>query len=108
MKDIMEGRPHLGPAIIAAVMLLIGIFPLPYGYFQLLRWIICGIAIFLVYIAYKYKKVWVTVIFGVIAILFNPIFTIHFEKNVWQWIDALCAAVFIMSIFLLREPISSK
>ena len=104
----MAGRPNLWLAIIAGAMLLIGIFPLPYGYFQLLRWITCGIAIFLVYIAYRYKKVWVAVIFGVIAILFNPIFIIHFEKNVWQWIDAICAAVFITSIFLLRERTNSK
>ena len=100
----MAGRPHIWPAIVAGVMLLIGMFPLPYVYFQLLRWIICGISIFLVYKTYKYKKVFVAVIFFVIAILFNPISIIHFEKNIWQLIDFICSAVFTTSIFLLREP----
>lgn len=105
VKNIMATMPHLWPAILAGIMLIIGIFPLPYGYFQLLRWIVCGIAVFIVYQAYTYKKAWVAIIFCVIAILFNPIRTIHFEKNVWQWIDAICAAVFITSIFFLRKPI---
>lgn len=104
VQNIMANRPHLLPAIIAAVMLFTGIFPLPYGYYQFLRWITCGIAVFLVYLAYTYKKAWVAIIFGAIAILFNPIFTIHFEKDIWQWLDFICGAVFITSIFLLREP----
>jgi len=104
----MAGRPHLWPAVIAAIILLIGIFPLPYGYFQVLRWIVCGISILLVYLAYSYKKLWIAAIFGVIAILFNPFFTIHFEKNIWQWIDFVCGAVFITSIFLLRVPVDSE
>jgi hypothetical protein len=108
VRDIMTGRPHLWPAIIAAVMLLIAIAPLPYGYYQLLRWIICGIAVFLIYIAYSYKKAWVAVIFCIIAILFNPIFTIHFDKNIWQWIDCICGVVFIASVFFLRKPINSE
>ncbi len=105
VKDIMAGRPHLWPAIIAAIMLFIGISLLPYGYYQFLRWIICGIAIFIAYKAYTYKKVWVAIVFCIVAILFNPIFTIHFEKDIWQWLDCICGAVFITSIFLLRKPI---
>jgi len=108
VKDILAGRPHLFPAIIAAVMLFIGIFPLPYGYYQFFRWIICGIAIFIVYKAYTYKSAWIAAIFGAIAILFNPIFIIHFEKDIWRWIDFVCGAVFITSIFVLREPINSE
>jgi hypothetical protein len=101
-KDFMARRPHLWLAVVTAVMLLVGIFSLPYGYFQVLRWIVCGISIYLMYLAVKYKESWIAAIFGVMSILFNPIFTIHFEKSVWQWIDAVCASVFIVSIFILH------
>jgi len=104
VRDIVASRPQLLPAIIAAAMLVISIFPLPYGYYQFLRWIVCGIALFIAYMAFSYKMVWMAIVFGVIAILFVPIFTIHFEKDIWMWLDCVCGAVFIMSIFLLRKP----
>ncbi len=106
IKDFMATRPHLWPAIIAGIILFIGIFPLPYGYFQLLRWIVCGVAVFIVYKAYTYKNAGVAIIFCIVAVLFNPIRTVYFEKNVWQWIDSICAAVFITSIFVLKKPLN--
>jgi hypothetical protein len=104
VKDIMAKRPHILPAIIAAVMLFVAILPLPYGYYQFLRWIICGIALFIAYKAFSYKKAWVAIMFCVIAVLFVPIFTIHFEKDIWMWLDCICGVVFITSVFLLQKP----
>jgi hypothetical protein len=94
----MKGKAHLWPAIIASLILLIALAPLPYIYYQLLRWIVCGIAIFMVSRAYGGKRWWAIITFGIIAILFNPIFIIFSEKGIWQVIDVLCAIAFIVSI----------
>ena len=102
LRYMVLARPHLIPALIAGILLCIGIFPLPYGYYQMLRWIVCIIAVFITYISFNLSKVWAAAVFVVIAILFNPIFTIHFEKEAWQWIDAACGALFIASVFILR------
>ncbi len=49
----------------------------PYGYYQILRWVVCGLTR---YLAYRNdKNVWAW-IFGVTAVLFNPIAPIYREK----------------------------
>jgi hypothetical protein len=96
-------RPHFFPSILASLMLFIGTALLPYGYYQILRWIVCSMAIFNAYIAYRFEKALYIVIFGIIAILFNPIFIISFQKDVWQTVDIICGIVFVASILLLRK-----
>lgn len=62
-----------------------------------------GIAVFMAYTAYSYKKLWVIFPFCVIAVSFNPIFIIYSEKMIWQFIDVICGITFVASIFLLRK-----
>jgi len=97
----MDRRPHLIPALVAAVMLFVAIVKLPYGYYQLLRWVVCGVSAYIAYLSYKWEKVWATWVFGFVAILFNPILPIHLTKEIWQPIDIICAMLFTLSpIFL--------
>lgn len=100
----MRKRPHLIPALIVAAMLLIAIAPLPYGYYQLLRWVTCGVAVFIAIQAYSWKKIWAIWLFAVIAVLFNPLIPIHLTKEIWQPIDIICALAFGVSPLFLREP----
>lgn len=87
--------------IIASGFLLGALFDgLPYGYFTLLRFVVCAVG---AYVAYKtYEKdnesllVW---LFGGIAILFNPIIPIHLTREVWWIIDLMVGGVFLLSIF---------
>ena len=97
-------KPHLIPCIIAALMLLGALGDWPYGYFQLLRWITCGSAIFVAFVAYQWQKIWVTYLFGIIAVLFNPIAPIHLTRELWKPIDVICAILFIIIAFILRNP----
>lgn len=85
------------PALIVAIMLLVAIAPLPYGYFQLPRWVTCGVATFISFEAYKWKKYWATGLFGLIAVLFNPIMPVHLAKAIWQPIDVVTAITFVTS-----------
>jgi len=101
--SFIRERPHFFPAIIAGLFLFIAVAPLPYGYFQVLRWVVCGIAVFMAYIAYLRKQICATVTFSIIAILFNPIFVVAFKKEVWQPIDIACGAMFIASILFIRK-----
>ena len=103
----MKGRPHLVLALIVAAMLVGAVAPLPYGYYQFLRWITCGVAVFIAFEAYSWKKIWATWVFGIIAVLFNPLIPVHLTKEIWQPIDLVCALLFGTSTILLREPISS-
>ncbi len=82
-------------------LLLLGSFAdgLPYSYFQILRWIVAGFAIYYTWFLNKRierlseteKKYHIIMgyIFAGIAIVFNPIAPIHFERTTWLVIDAL-------------------
>ena len=83
-----------------AILFLLGAFgDNPYGYYQVLRWIILGIGGYSAYLAYSSgRKVWVGV-FGAIALLFNPIIPFYFSRSTWQPIDVIVAIIFFVSLF---------
>ena len=70
------------------IFLIIALLPLPYGYYQIMRWIICGCAIGIAYTRFQ-NKGWdyVTIIFALIAAVYNPITTIHLEKEIWMVVN---------------------
>lgn len=80
---------------IAAGLLFIGTLPLPYGYYMLLRFIACGVFAWAAFITYEKKEEILPWVFGVLAIVFNPIIKIHFPKEAWAIID-LCSGVFLL------------
>jgi hypothetical protein len=96
----MDKRPHLIPSLIAAAMLFIALGHLPYGYYQLLKIIVCGAAVYMAYLAYKWQKIWAVWLLGFIAVLFNPLLPIHLSRDIWQPIDIACAFVFFVLAFI--------
>jgi hypothetical protein len=105
-KGMLEKRPHLIPAIIAAAMLFGALAKWPYGYYQLLRFIVCGVSVYVAFMGYNWHKIWVAWLFGFIAFLFNPLIPIHLSREVWQPIDIICGTLFIIVVFVLEK--SSK
>lgn len=96
-------------SILSGVMLLLAIPPMwPYGYFQILRWVVAGTAGFNVYIAYQLnKKFWLWAMV-VIAILFNPIAPIHLTKEIWAVFDLLTAVILFVSVAKIRPSTSTR
>lgn len=87
------------PIAISIVMLLLAIFPMPYGYYTLLRLVICGTAIYVAYYTKKINKqkwMWTMI---VTALLFNPLFQIHLDKSLWSIVDVIAACLFITFLF---------
>jgi hypothetical protein len=91
------------PVIISIVMLFLAIAKgLPYGYYVLLRIVVCATAIYLALFAYKQKKqVWVWIMGGV-AFLFNPLIRVTLHKTDWGFFDLVCGLVFIVYIFYFK------
>lgn len=88
--------------IIAVIMLFWALADNPYGYYQILRWVICGLSGYLVYLAYNEKKnVWVW-IFGILTVLFNPILPIYLDRDTWSIIDVITAVIIFISIFKMK------
>lgn len=107
-KDPLQKRPHLIPSLIAAVMLLLALADLPYGYYQLLRFVTCCVSVYVAYTAYTWQKMWAMWLFGFVAVLFNPLAPIHFSRELWQYVDIICAVLFTVIAFILRKPAEEK
>jgi hypothetical protein len=82
---------------IAAGFLFVGVLSLPYGYYILLRFIACGVFAWAAYIAFERNEELLPWAFVVLAIVFNPIFKIHFPKEMWAIID-FCSGLFLVLI----------
>ena len=74
---------------VLAGMLLLAAFPLPYGYYRLLRLVVCPAAAWVAYRAWKAqpRQDGYAVAFGLVAVLFNPFSLVFFGKGLWALID---------------------
>ncbi len=82
-------------SFITGILLLIGILRLPYSYYEFLR---IFVSISAVYFAYKFNESkqqgWL-IIFGMIALLFNPIAPVYLSKETWILIDIVAGGIFL-------------
>jgi len=88
--------------LVAIGMLAWALAEHPYGYFTLMRFVVCVVAAYCASQAYSQKKEEWTWIFGAIAVLFNPIIPIHLNRELWTVIDVITAIVLIVSLFLIN------
>lgn len=94
--------------VIGILLLLWALADNPYGYYQILRWAICGVSAYSAYLAYKNKKnAWVWV-FGILAVLYNPIEPIHLNKAVWSFFNIVSAWIIFASVFKMKADEKSK
>jgi hypothetical protein len=94
----------VAPIYIVSAMLFIGVAPLPYGYYMLLRFVACGIFVWAAYISFERNENVLSWIFILLAIVFNPIIKIHFPKEMWAVID-FCSGLFLV---LMRNKIQAN
>ena len=94
--------------IIVAIMLLAALGRHPYGYYTLLRFVVCGVCAYSTYFTIELKKIGWAWTFGIIAVLFNPIIPIYLDRETWAFIDIGVAIIFIISLFLLGKAKSIK
>lgn len=86
-----------------AILLFIGLFDLPIGFYTLLRIVVTigSVAV----IVSEFDNVfnfWV-VSFGLIAILFNPLIPIHLNaKSTWMAIDIITGILFIIKSLTIK------
>ena len=97
-------RPHLVPCLIAAAMCFIAIGDHPYAYYTLLRVVTFVAALVGLLVAWKAQAVWAMWMFGVIALLFNPIVRVHLTKDIWQVVDALAGLAFLVGGLTVTAP----
>lgn len=82
--------------VICGALLLTGMADLPIGYYTLIRFTTTIGASWVVYSEFSDNPGPSVILFGLIAILFNPIIPIHLHsKETWQVIDGVVGIIFI-------------
>jgi hypothetical protein len=89
-------------------LLLVALLPLPYGYYVLLRLVVCGVAAFL---AWKHFDAtgrfgpW-PLILAMVAVLFNPVIPVYLNRVIWAPIDLLSAMTLGIHYYAVRRGAS--
>jgi hypothetical protein len=91
---------------VAAAALFAATLNLPIGYFTFLRILVTIASVAVVVNEYEDGiNLWV-ILFGLIAILFNPLFPVYFhDKSTWIPIDIACGILFLIkSLLPVNKP----
>lgn len=77
----------------------------PIGYYTILRFIVCGVSAYGVYLALELERRGWAWILGAIAVLFNPLIKVYLDKSTWAGIDLCVGILFLISIFSLKRKV---
>ncbi len=84
--------------VILAVLLLVCLFEMPYGYYQLIRFIaFIGFGI-LAFDANKKGRQSEVIVYLALAILFQPLLKISLGRTLWNIVDVIVAVGLLLSI----------
>ena len=79
--------------LIPIAFCLLGVLPLPYDYYLLLRVAVCASSALVAYYDFKHgNESWI--IFAIVGALFNPFVPVHLNKPIWIGIDLATAGLF--------------
>lgn len=81
--------------LILAALMLLCLAPMPYGYFQLVRFVAMVVFGVMAYLYYTKHKTIIAMVFGGLALLFQPIFKIALGRTIWNVIDVLVAMLLV-------------
>lgn len=85
----MTRGAYLALHLVPAALLVGAIAPWPYGYYTLLRFVVCIAAVWLAVLDYQRSRsvgLWVVTL-GVAAITFNPLVPVHLSRDIWFFVD---------------------
>lgn len=87
--------------ILAAIMLLC-LAPMPYGYYQLVRFVAMVVFAVLAFLYYEKKQEGLMVVFGVLALLFQPFVKIALGRTLWNVVDVV-VAILLIALWLIDK-----
>lgn len=82
--------------VVAGVMVM-AILPLPYGFYSLIRLIATITFGILSYCSWRKGYQILPWLYGLGLLLFNPVFPIYLDKEIWIGLDVLSSVVILLS-----------
>jgi hypothetical protein len=86
--------------IVLAILFFLCLADMPYGFYQFVRFAgLIGFAI-LAYQANQQNKQTEMIVYGALALLFQPLFKIALGREIWNIVDVIVGIGLLISIFL--------
>lgn len=86
--------------VVLAVLFFLCLLEMPYAFYQFVRIVgLIGFAI-LAYKVYEQGRQTEMIIYGGLALLFQPFFKISFGRQMWNVVDVVVAIGLLLSIFM--------
>ena len=78
-----------------AVALIVCLFPMPYGYYTLVRFVAMILFGCMAYSFYKEEKIPLCILFVALALLFQPFMKVALGRTMWNVIDVILAVALV-------------
>lgn len=89
--------------ILLAVLFFLCLLDMPYGFYQLVRFVaLIGFSI-LAYQSYENENKNLTIIYIGLAILFQPLIKISLGREIWNIVDVIVGIALIVSLFIRQK-----
>lgn len=89
--------------LLLSILFLLCLFDMPYGFYELVRFIgLVGFG-FLAYQANQRDKQMEVLIYVALAILFQPLFKISLGRTLWNIVDVIVAIGLLLSVLMSKK-----
>jgi hypothetical protein len=94
--------------LIAASLLFWAVSPHSHGFYTMLRWVICGIGVYSMFMTSEYTdqypelKGW-QYVFALMVLTFNPILVLSLPREGWIVLDVLAALLMVASVLSIHK-----
>lgn len=95
----MNGNDMRKLYLILAALMLLCLAPMPYGYFQLVRFLSTIAFGVIAFRYYQERKEWLAYTCGTLALLFQPFYKIALGRTVWNIVDVIVAIGLLLLFF---------
>lgn len=105
----LDPRPSRPVAWIAAGLLAVAATPIEdYGFYSLLRFLVCGAALILTFNALMARhRSWLVLTIPLL-VLWNPLIPIHLDKGIWIVLDLVAGALLVSAGMHIRPPLHTR
>lgn len=92
--------------VILSVIFLLCLLHMPYGYYELVRFVgLIGFAL-LAYYSYQQDQKTEIIIYIALALLFQPFIKVALGRTIWNVVDVVISIGFIVSLLIKRKKIA--
>ena len=92
-------------SLIVIAFLVAAQFNVPYGFYMLLKLVVCSSSIYLAYkLLSQQNQAKITgLLLALTALLYNPIFKVYLGRDLWGPVNIVTALLFLFLVFKLKD-----